>query len=173
MTTESIVAPHELAITAAGHAQLTVELEALRTTARSELSERLREAREDGDLSDNPALADALEEQAQLERRIADLEAQLAAARVVPPTTDGEAGVGSAVRVRDLSTGELHEFELVGAIEADAANGRVSVAAPVGRALTGRRAGDRVEVEAPRGTTALEILAVGTEPPKHQRKEEG
>lgn len=150
-------------ITAGGLARLEQELEELRDGGRQELAERFRTARNDGDVAENPALIDLLEEHAQLERRIAVLEAQVANARVVAPSRDGVAGLGTSVRVRDSATGEVAEYELVGAAEADVGNGRVSLAAPVGRALFGRRKGNVVEVETPRGTIALEVLAVRVE----------
>ena len=149
-----------LLITASGYEQLRAELDSLRDEGRRDLAERLRDARLDGDVADNPALLDVLEEHALLERRIAVLEDQLAQVRVVAPTRDGVAGLGTRVRVRDVETRETAEYELVGAVEADVGNGRVSVAAPVGRALLGRRKGDVVDVETPRGSLALEILAV-------------
>jgi transcription elongation factor GreA len=149
----------DVLVTADGYEQLCAELEALRTVGRQEMAKHLREVREDGD-PDNPVLFDLFEEQAQLERRIAVLEAQAAAAHIVAPATDGTAGIGSCVRVRHGGSGEVAEYHLVGAIEADVGNGRVSVGAPVGRALVGRRRGDAVAVDTPRGTTQLEILSV-------------
>jgi transcription elongation factor GreA len=148
-----------LLISAEGYAQRCQELEELRTEARSALAERLREARQDGHLDDNPALYDLFEEQAQLERRIALLEAQLAVAEIVAPARDGQAGIGSIVRIRDETTA-TGQYELVGPLESDIGIGRVSIEAPVGRALVGRSAGDVVEVETPRGTLAVEILHV-------------
>ena len=148
-----------LPISAEGHEQRCRELDALRNDARRELSERLREARQDGNLSDNPALQDLLEEQAQLERRIALLEAQLAVAEIVAPAADGRIGFGSVVCVRD-GDGERFELELVGPLESDVTNGRVSIGAPVGEALVGRRAGTRVDVETPRGQITLEVVSV-------------
>jgi transcription elongation factor GreA len=148
-----------LLISADGYTQRCGELDELRTEARSALAERLREARRDGHLDDNPALYDLLEEQAQLERRIALLEAQLAVAEIVAPAGDGLAGIGSIVCVRD-DTGTTGEYELVGPLESDIGNGRVSIEAPIGRALVGRSAGEVVGVEAPRGTLAVEILQV-------------
>lgn len=147
-------------ISAAGYERLCAELEMLRTEARQTLSELLREARHDGDLEDNPALRDLLEEQAQLEQRISLLDAQRRAAEIVEPDSSGRAGIGTSVQVRDLDTGSRHEYELVGALEPDVGNGRVSVEAPVGRALLGRVAGDRLGVETPRGVIELEVLAV-------------
>jgi transcription elongation factor GreA len=147
-------------ISAAGHARLSRELDALRIDARRSLTERLREAREDGDLEDNPALGDLLEEQSQLEQRISLLEARLRSAEIVDPTDDGRAGIGTIVRVRDLVANSTHEYELVGALESDVGGGRVSVAAPVGRALVGRLPGERLDVGTPRGVIELELVAV-------------
>jgi transcription elongation factor GreA len=147
-------------VTAEGYERLRSELETLRVDGRRQVSERLREAREDGNLADNPPLYDVLVEQAQLERRIATLEAQVAAARIVVPSASGVAEIGTSVRVRDIASGEIAEYELVGEVESDDGNGRVSIAAPVGRALAGRGAGDRVEVETPSRAVSLEVLAV-------------
>jgi transcription elongation factor GreA len=146
-------------ISAEGYEQLCRELDALRSEARRGLRERLREARQDGDLADNPALQSLLEEQALLERRIALLEAQLAAAEIVAPVDDGRVGIGSMVRIRD-GEGATFELELVGTLESDVSKGRVSIATPVGKALVGQRAGARVEARTPRGPLALEIVSV-------------
>jgi transcription elongation factor GreA len=150
----------DLLVTAEGYERLRRELETLRGEGRRAMSERLWEARADGHLEDNPALFDLLEEQAQLERRIATLEARLAAARIAKPNGDGSAGIGSAIRLRDLQTSELFEYELVGAIEGNVAQGRVSVEAPVGRALLGAAAGDIVTVACPRGELRFEVVSV-------------
>ena len=154
-----------------GGDQAAAELERLRTNGRVEMSERLREAREDGHLANNPALYELLEEQVQLERRIAILEGQLAAAEVVVPAADGAASIGSFVRVRDGQAGDLAEYELVGPIEADIANGRVSVEAPVGRALLGHGAGAVLDVKTPSGTLGLKILSVRTREPRPRARE--
>jgi transcription elongation factor GreA len=150
----------DLQVTAKGYDRLCTELERLRSDGRRAMSERLREARADGHLENNPVLFDVLEEQAQLERRITTLEAQLAAARIAEPNGDGSAGIGSSVRLRDLETSELVEYELVGAIEGNGGQGRVSVEAPVGRALLGAADGDVVTVACPRGELRLEIVSV-------------
>ena len=102
--------------------------------------------------------------QAHLERRISLLEARLRAAEIVEPATDGYAGIGTVVQVRDLAAGSEHDYELVGPLESDVGNGRVSVEAPVGRALVGRRPGDRLDVETPRGILGLELLEVRPAP---------
>jgi len=146
-------------VTADGYQQLWLELETLRVEGRREIRERLGEARSDGHLADNPALYDVLVEQAQLERRIATLEEQVRAAQIVAPAPKGVAAIGSSVRVRDIALGEVAEYELVGEIE-PVGNGRVSVGAPIGSALVGRRVGESVVAETPRGARAFEILRV-------------
>jgi transcription elongation factor GreA len=150
----------DLQVTAAGYERLQSELATLRTDGRREMGERLREARKDGDLANNPTLFDLLEEQAELERRIAVLEGHAASAQVVDPTANGMAGIGTVVGVRHLDTGEMAQYELVGSIDPEVGNGRVSVSAPVGRALFGRHAGETVEAETPCGTLAIEVLGV-------------
>jgi len=114
VTTQPLDVDTTVLISAAGYARLESELELLRTDARRALSERLREAREDGDLDDNPALGDLLEEQGQLEQRISLLEARVRSAEIVEPSADGRAGIGTLVRVRDFAAGSTHEYELVG-----------------------------------------------------------
>lgn len=160
MTTLPVNVDTTVLISAAGYDRLSRELETLRIDARRTLTGRLREAREDGDLEDNPTLGDLLEEQAQLEQRISLLEARVRSAEIVEPATDGRAGIGTLVRVRDLIAGSAHEYELVGPLESDVGSGRVSVEAPVGRALLGRSPGDRLDVDTPRGVLELELLDV-------------
>jgi transcription elongation factor GreA len=148
-------------ITSKGYTVRCRELERLENDERRRLSELLRAARNDGDLDDNPMLLELLVEQAQLEQRIAKLAAELAGAKVTRPPRGGTVGIGSVVRVRDVDTGEAFQYELVGPLEADPASGRVSLAAPIGRALLGQRRGARIDVATPRGSVALDVVAVG------------
>lgn len=104
----------DLTITAEGYELLRSELDTLLTDGRSDMSERLREARADAPVDDNPALVDAFQEQAQLEQRIAVLEGHLSGARIAEPDGTGNAGIGSLLRVRDVETEELLEYMLVG-----------------------------------------------------------
>ena len=149
-----------LLVTAAGYEELKLELEELTTKGRQRMSERMRDARLDGNIADNPALLELFEEHFQLESRIASLSAKLAVAQVAAPLVDGRAGVGSAVRVRHLDSGDIAEYELVGTIESGVGHRRVSIGAPVGRALLGHRPGALVEAATPRGPLALEVLSV-------------
>ncbi len=168
MNTAPAATADDVLITAAGYERLCAELDHLRTVRRAEITAHLRGAREDSD-PDNPALYELLEGQTHLEQRIAVLRAQLAAARVVEPASDGSARIGSLVRVRHGDSGEIAEYDLVGPIESDIGNGRVSVAAPVGLALVGARRGDEIAVATPRGRLDLEVLDVRCEPARAAR----
>lgn len=150
----------DIPMTAEGFDRHCHELERLRHEERGRLTELLREARLEGSLEDNPTLADLLEEQVLLERRIAKLDARLAVARIAPPPRDGRVGIGSVVRVRDVATGDVFEYTLVGSLEGDPARGRISAEAPIGRALLGHVHGAHVEATPPRGAVVLEILDV-------------
>ena len=147
-------------VTATGYEELEQELLELTANGRRRMGERVRHARLDGDIADNPALLEVIAEQLRLEARIASLSGILATAQVAVPPADGCAGVGSAVRVRHLESGDIAEYELVGTIESGVGHQRVSVAAPVGRALLGHRPGALVEVATPRGQQAFEVLSV-------------
>lgn len=154
------IAPRPVLMTSAGYDRLRNDLERLTNRARQEIAERLRTARSNGgDPTDNGDLADALDEQAQLEHRIAALESLLADAHLVPPTTDGTAGIGTIVQLR-TSSGDVRRYELVGAGEVDGRPNTISVQSPVGQALQGRRPGDRIEVEAPLRVRRLDLLSV-------------
>jgi transcription elongation factor GreA len=150
----------DVLVTQDGYDRLGRELERLTTIARRDVAERLRVARgAGGDPAENGELMDALEEQILLEQRISHLEARLASARVVAAAVDGTAGIGTRVRVRSRTAG-IVEYELVGAGEADAGDGRISIDSPVGQAIAGRRAGETIEVETPRRMRRLELLSV-------------
>ena len=153
---------HELVITSDGFERLTEELEGLKRDGRPLVAERLRRAAaSEANLAQNTEYADARDEQAQLERRIAVLEERLRRTRIVLPCLgNGRVDVGERVRVRDLASGRPLEVELVGHLEADFAAGRVSVASPLGRALVGLRGGEIADVDAPRGRLRYEVLAV-------------
>ena len=101
-------------VTADGYAQLCAELEALQTVRRREIADQLRDVREAD--PENPVLFELLEELTQLEGRIKLLAAQVDVARIVTPTRDGSAGIGSCVRVRHRESGEVAEYDLVGPI---------------------------------------------------------
>jgi transcription elongation factor GreA len=153
---------HETPITLAGLARIEAELARLKTSARREAADRLRETLStEADASANAAYLAAREEQERLEARIARLEQRLATARVVEPNgANDTVDLGERVRVRDLDTGSRVDYELVGTFEADPAAGRISAASPVGRALIGRRRGEIALVDAPQGSFRLRIVRI-------------
>jgi transcription elongation factor GreA len=155
-------AMHETLITPAGLARVCERLERLKTVARTEVAERFRHAL--ATEADPHASADVLaarSDQAVLERQIAELEWRLDAARVTEADLGNDVvDLGERVRLRDLDSGVHVDYELVGSLEADPADGRISAASPLGRALMGRRRGEIALVEAPKRRFRFEILAI-------------
>jgi transcription elongation factor GreA len=151
-------------ITREGYELLQAELEDLLAVRRPELALRLRAARADGgEPGENVELGDALEEQALLERRIAEVRHRLAAAQVVECVADGTVGIGSHVHLRTPG-GDVVVYQVVGAHEGDPARRRLSSHSPVGEALLGRAPGDVVHVDAPGGRRRFEILRLEASP---------
>ena len=147
-------------MTAEGLAALQAELEQLETVARREIAERIKTAREWGDLKENAEYHDAKNDQAFLETKILRLTERLRNAQVVRGGTPGEVRVGSEVELRDESSGKTLAYKIVGSTEADIAQGRLSVESPIGRATVGKRSGDAFEVETPRGRKRYAVLNV-------------
>ena len=149
--------------TAEGLQALHDELAALESDGRREIAERIRTAREWGDLSENSEYHDAKNDQAHLETKIARLRDKIAGAVVVEGENTGPAGVvgfGSTVVVRD-DEGTEKTWTIVSSHEADAKEGRLSAESPVAVALLGRPSGEQVAVSLPRGTRTLTIVSVG------------
>jgi transcription elongation factor GreA len=146
-------------LTADGMDSLEHELEQLRAR-RAQIAEQLRVASAaEGNRLENAEYLFALEDQALLERRIAILEHRRREAEVVEADpTDGAVGIGEPVRVRDLDSGDVIHYRIVGAGEADPANGHISYRSPVGAALLGRRADETVELDTPSGRLRLRVL---------------
>jgi len=148
-------------MTAAGVSALEAELVALEGKARREIAQRIKTAREWGDLKENAEYHDAKNDQAHLETKIARLRQRRDAAEVREPQAGSEAaGFGSRVTVRDDVRARESTFTLVSAQEAKPAEGLIASDSPVGRALTGARAGDTVTVATPGGSRTLVVLAV-------------
>lgn len=153
---------NEVLLTPEGLRRLEQELEQLKTIKRREVAERIKAALEFGDISENSEYEEAKNEQAMIEGRIVALERLLRQARVVDEeeVDPGEVNIGSTVTLRDLATGQLSTYIIVGSNEADPGQRRISYLSPVGRATMGRRAGDQVEVRLPAGNARFEIVAV-------------
>jgi transcription elongation factor GreA len=143
----------DVILTPQGFENLKHELDHLRTERRREVAERIRVAREFGDIAENAEYDDAKNEQAMLEHKIAQLEERLANARLIDTSTDTSVvSVGSRVRLRDLDMKETVEYYIVGSAEANPAEQKLSNESPVGKAIIGRKKGETVEVLTPRGS---------------------
>ena len=150
-------------MTAAGAERLRGELDRLRNVERPRVIRAISAAREHGDLRENAEYHAAREEQSFLEGRIAEIESQLARAQIVDPArlaAGGRVVFGATVRLIDVETGEEHGYQIVGELEAEIAEGRLSVTSPFARALIGSREGDTVTVRAPGGEREYEIVSV-------------
>ena len=144
----------EVLLTPEGYEKLTQELDLLRTDRRREVADRIRVAREFGEIAENAEYDDAKNEQAMLEHKIAQLEERLAHARVID-TSDVDTSVvsvGTVVRLRDVDAKETIEYHIVGSAEANPAEQKLSNESPVGKAIIGRKKGETVEVTTPRGS---------------------
>ncbi len=144
----------EVLLTPEGYEKLTQELELLRTEKRREVADRIRVAREFGDIAENAEYDDAKNEQAMLEHKIAQLEERLLSARVID-TEDVDTSVvsvGSVVRLRDVDAKQTVKYHIVGSAEANPAEFKLSNESPVGRAILGHKKGETVEVQTPRGS---------------------
>jgi len=153
----------DMLMTRADYERVEAEVAELETSARAEMAERIKSARELGDLKENAEYHDAKDAQRFLETRILRLRDQLARAQIVE-ASDGAGSstvaFGSEVALADRGSGKTLTYTLVSAVDADAAAGRLSVESPVAQALVGARAGDVVEIPTPKGTRTLEVISI-------------
>jgi transcription elongation factor GreA len=152
----------DVILTPEGYKKLTQEIEYLSTEKRREVADRIRTAREFGDIAENAEYDDAKNEQALLEHRIATLEERMRNARVIEKKDIAKdvVSVGSKVRLRDLDAKQTVEYRIVGSAEADPAENKLSNESPVGKAILGKKKGETVEVFAPRGSMKFKILEI-------------
>jgi transcription elongation factor GreA len=145
--------PREVVLTRAGFEKLKTEIEHMRTVRRREVAERIKVAREFGDISENAEYDHAKNEQAMLEARIAQMEDKLRKATVIDESqVDSDVvSIGSHVRVKDQKSGQSAGYQIVGSAEADPSQSKLSNESPVGSALLGHKRGDVVTVAVPRG----------------------
>jgi transcription elongation factor GreA len=152
----------EVILTPEGYEKLKQEIDYLRNEKRREVAERIRIAREFGDIAENAEYDDAKNEQALLEHRIATLEERLLNSRVIEPgevSTDA-VSIGSVVKLEDIEAKSTVEYFIVGSAEANPAENKLSNESPVGKAILGRKKGETVEVAAPRGALKFKILDI-------------
>jgi transcription elongation factor GreA len=150
----------EYYLTPEGAEKLRIELEDLKGPQREDLSRRLKEAIEQGDLSENADYSKAKEDQGFLEGRIQEIEAILGNAKIIEEKkSDGTVNIGSHITIQEADY-PPEEYHLVGPTEANPREGRISHESPIGVALMGRKKGDEVEVKTPGGQIKLKILKI-------------
>ena len=152
----------DIPLTREGYEELKQEIQYLTTEKRREVADRIRVAREFGDITENAEYDDAKNEQALLEQRIAKLEERLRNARVIEKKDIAKdvVSIGSKVRLRDLDAKQTIEYRIVGSAEANPAQNKLSNESPVGKAIIGKKKGETVEVSAPRGSMKFKILEI-------------
>ncbi len=145
-------------MTREGHNRLKEELDRLKRIERPAITRAIAEARAHGDLSENAEYHAAREKQSFVEARINDLEGKVGSAEVIEPPASGDrVTFGSTVRLEDQG-GKESRYQIVGSEESDPASGRLSIMAPLARALIGKKVGDTVTAQLPGGTKTFEIL---------------
>ena len=149
-------------VTPEGLEKLHRELAYLTEVRRKQIADRIRQAREFGDISENSEYDDAKNEQYLLERRIGELQRKVRNVRVVDPSEAEQDAVdlGTRVTLRVVDGGQERTFQIVGANESDPGSGKLSHASPVGKAVLKKKVGEKVTVSTPRGSTEYEIVNV-------------
>ena len=152
----------ETVVTAEGLKKLESELDELKTVHRKEVNDRIRQAKEFGDISENAEYEDAKQEQAFIEGRIMKLEAMIRGAKII---TEGEGGadevhLASTVRVKNLSTNTEAEYTIVGSAESDPLRSKISNDSPIGQALMGAKPGATVTATTPNGDVQLRVVSI-------------
>jgi transcription elongation factor GreA len=150
-------------LTREGYETLKQELESLRQKLMYEISERIKEARELGDLAENTEYDEAKNEQGRINSRIAELEQILNNAEIIEATESDVVSIGSWVVIKNLSTGEERTIRLVNPQESDIFSNKVSVDSPVGRVLLNKKIGEIVRLKTPAGQVRYEIIGIRTE----------
>ena len=154
------MANNEILLTAKGYAELEEELNELRTTKREENIQAIKEARSHGDLSENSEYDAARDEQAKIEARIQELEYKLEHATIIDHKDSNEVNVGCDVTILYVDDDEEDTYSIVGSLEADPFENKVSNESPIGAALMGSKVGDVISVEGPNGSYDIKVLKI-------------
>ncbi|MBL7575677.1 transcription elongation factor GreA [Peptoniphilus asaccharolyticus DSM 20463] len=152
----------DIFFTAEGLEKIENEIEYLKTVRRKEVAERIKVALGYGDLSENSEYDEAKNEQALVEEKIAKLEMMVRNAKVISEDELNSeiVNIGSTVKVKDVQSGEIDEYTIVGSAEADPLEGKISNESPVGGKLLGLKVGESVEVDVPDGIIKLEVVEI-------------
>ena len=150
----------EILLTAEGFLELETELNDLKINKRSEVIKALKEARALGDLSENADYDAARDAQAKLEGRIKELEYKLENAKIISNDSKDTVSIGSTVTISYIDDDETAEYKIVGSLEADPFNNKISNESPIGAAIIGKKVNEIVSVETPNGSFDVKIESI-------------
>lgn len=150
----------ECLVTSQGFLKLEEELNELKMVKRPQVIEAIKDARAQGDLSENADYDAARNDQAELEARIKELEYMIEHATIIEENADGKVGIGSTVVVSYVDDDDEEEYKIVGSLEANPFENRISNESPIGKAVLNKKVGDIVSVESPNGSYEVKILEI-------------
>lgn len=152
----------EVILTPEGLQKIEEKLEHLKSIRRQEVAERIKQAIGFGDISENSEYDDAKNEQAFIEGEILELEKIIRSARLIDSCDikNGEVGIGTTVKLKDIEFGDIDVYTIVGSAEAEPVKNRISNESPVGRAVLGRKTGETVTVNVPDGKIKYKIMEI-------------
>lgn len=150
----------EYFITKKGLEELKSELENLKTVVRPEVINSIKEARAQGDLSENAEYHAAREKQGQIEARIKELEYLIENGTIIEEGDSSEVRIGSTVEIKYIDDDDTDEYEIVGSTEADPFENKISNESPIAKAVLGKKVGDIASVESPNGNYDVEIINI-------------
>lgn len=152
----------EVLLTEKGYKKLEEELEKLTTVKRREIAKRIKTAREFGDISENSEYDDAKNEQAFVEGRIKEIKNLIDNAKIIKEdeVSNDKVNLGTTVRLHNIDEDKFVTYKLVGTAEADPLDHKISNESPIGKAILGKKVGDKVKVKVPKGVIKYEILSI-------------
>lgn len=150
----------EFLLTSEGYLDLETELNTLKSEDRPRIIEAIKEARAQGDLSENADYDAARDEQAKIEARIQELEYMLEHAKIIEKASGDKVAVGTTVTVKYVDDNEEEEYSIVGSMEADPFENKISNESPIGKAIMDKKVGDTISVESPNGSYDIKIVKI-------------
>lgn len=150
----------ECLLTSEGFLKLEEELNELKTVKRPQVIEAIKDARAQGDLSENADYDAARNDQAELEARIKELEYMIEHATIIEGPEAGTVGIGSTVKISYIDDDDEDEYTIVGSLEANTLEGKISNESPIGKAIIGKKEGEIAKVESPNGDYNVKILEI-------------
>lgn len=150
----------DVKLTSAGYLEIEAELNRLKAEERPRIIQAIKDARAQGDLSENADYDAARDEQAKVEARIKELEYMVEHASIIESVSKDVVGLGSTVKINYVDDDEEDEYTIVGSLEVDLFNNKISDESPIGKALCGHKVGDIVSIESPNGSYDVKIVKI-------------